>query len=137
MVKRATGHDIDVSRLFIYYNARLREKRHDDVRDVGCSMTSGIESLGKFGVCLESIWPYETSRVNQRPSEQAYRAADRYKITEAFRVNVSLHHMKSCLAQGYPFAFGLKLFESFDQAARTGVVPMPNRFEQARDKHGR
>lgn len=137
MVKRATGRDIDVSRLFIYYNARMRDKHHGEPRDAGCSMTSGIESLGKFGVCLESVWPYENSRVNYRPSERAYRAADKYKINEALRVQISLHHMKSCLAQGYPFAFGLKLFESFDQAARTGIVPMPNRSEQSRGKHGR
>ena len=34
--------------------------------------------------------------------------------------------MKSCLAQGFPFAFSLRLFTSFDQAAGTGIVPMPN-----------
>jgi hypothetical protein len=45
--------------------------------------------------------------------------------------------MKSCLAQGFPFAFGLRLYSSFDQASKTGIVPMPNAWENGRQSHGR
>jgi hypothetical protein len=100
-------------------------------------MTSAIEALGKYGVCLESIWPYYINRVNRRPSKRAYDEAKHHKIIEAFRVNVNLSEMKSCLAQGFPFAFGLKLYKSFDQAANNGVVPMPNTWEKSRNTHGR
>ena len=100
-------------------------------------MTSAIEALEESGICLESIWPYDISRVNTRPNDQAYQEAQRHKITEALQIDINLHEMKSCLAQGFPFAFGLKLYSSFDQAATTGVVPMPNTGDNGRQSDGR
>ena len=100
-------------------------------------MTSAIEALEELGICLESVWPYDISRVNTRPNAQSYDEAKRHKITEALRVNINLYEMKSCLAQGFPFAFGLKLYTSFDQARSTGVVPMPNYGDIGREAHGR
>jgi hypothetical protein len=100
-------------------------------------MTSAIEALEEYGTCLESVWPYDTSRVNTRPNDQSYQEAQRHKITEALRVNINLSEMKSCLAQGFPFAFGLRLYSSFDQASKTGIVPMPNAWENGRQSHGR
>jgi hypothetical protein len=100
-------------------------------------MTNGIETLAKLGVCLESMWPYIIENVNTRPEEDTYQAADHFKITEALQVDVDLNQMKSCLAQGFPFAFGLRLFTSFDKAAKSGVVPIPDEDEQNREVHGR
>ena len=137
LLKKTSGCDIDVSRLFIYYNARVKDQKSEKVVDTGCTMTSVIEALEEFGTCLESIWPYDISRVNTRPNDQAYQEAKRHKITEALRININLYEMKSCLAQGFPFAFGLKLYSSFDQAATTGVVPMPNTEDNGRQSDGR
>lgn len=100
-------------------------------------MTDGIQALEQHGVCLESIWPYNIERVNESPSRRAYQAADDFKIKEALKVPIDLFQMKSCLAQGFPFAFGLKLFTSFDRASKSGVVPMPDGYEQGRESHGR
>ncbi|CAF0979134.1 unnamed protein product [Rotaria sordida] len=132
LTKKANGRDTDISRLFIYYNARVKDQKAEKVIDSGCTMTSAIEALEEFGTCLESIWPYDISRVNTRPTNQAYREARNHKITEAFRLNVNLSEMKSCLAQGFPFAFGLRLYASFDKAATTGVVPIPKVGESRR-----
>jgi C1A family cysteine protease len=128
---------MDVSRLFIYYNARVHENQSDYVTDSGCSMTNGIESLSKYGVCAESMWPYVVENVNTRPEDYTYQEADDFKITEALQVDIDLNQMKSCLAQGFPFAFGLRLFTSFDRAAKSGVVPMPDSSETSREAHGR
>jgi len=101
-------------------------------------MTNAIEALEEFGTCLESVWPYDISRVNTRPNDSAYQEAQHHKITQAFRVNIDLHEMKACLAQGFPFAFGLKLYASFDQADdHKGVVPMPNAGDNGRKSDGR
>lgn len=141
LVKKSTKEHIDVSRLFIYYNARKRDNRKENVssviEDVGSSITSAIESLYKKGVCLEKIWPYEKNRVNAKPSERSFEKAKKYKIVEALKLDVDFNEMRSCLAQGLPFVFGLKLFKSIDRAAKNGgVVPMPNRTEAARATHG-
>ena len=137
MLQKETGEHIDVSRLFIYYNARAKRHHAGHIRDTGCSITSAIETLQERGVCLESIWPYDVSSVNEQPSAEAYEHATEHQITEALQVNINLHEMKSCLAQGFPFAFGLILYQSFDKAAKHGVVPMPNDDEQGRGEHGR
>ena len=100
-------------------------------------MTSAIEALEEFGTCLESVWPYDISRVNARPNNQAYQESAHHKITEAFQIDINLYEMKSCLAQGFPFAFGLRLYSSFDEAEKTGIVPMPNHWEDGRQAHGR
>jgi hypothetical protein len=137
LTKKDTGDNIDVSRLFIYYNARVKGSNSTSVTDSGCSMTDAIEALEEFGTCLESYWPYDISNVNVRPNNRAYQQAAEHKISEAFQVNVDLNEMKSCLAQGFPIAFGLKLFSSFDKAAQTGVVPMPNARDGGRQSDGR
>jgi hypothetical protein len=100
-------------------------------------MTNAIETLAQYGVCLESMWPYIIENVNIRPEDYTYQEADDLKIIDALQVDVDLDQMKSCLAQGFPFAFGLRLFNSFDKAAKSGVVPMPNEYEQSREEHGR
>lgn len=138
-MKKATGRTIDVSRLFIYYNARLKgsELTEGKIEDEGCVMTDAIESLEEFGVCLESIWPYKDSLVNKRPNDQAYKQAKEHKIQKALQIDINLEQMKSCLAQGFPFVFGLLLFSTFDKAEQSGVVPMPEKSQESRVEHGR
>ncbi|CAF2524381.1 unnamed protein product [Rotaria sp. Silwood2] len=136
LTKKSNGLSTDVSRLFIYYNARVKGNDSESIEDTGCSMTDAIEALEEFGTCLESIWPYDISHVNTRPNEQAYEQAKTLNINEALRVDIDLNEMKSCLAQGFPFVFGIELFSSFDKATQTGVVPMPNPWNSSQKLHG-
>ena len=50
------------------------------------------------------------------------------EVTEYLSVNQSLDDIKQCLAQGYPVAFGITVYDSFmsDEVAETGYVPMPD-----------
>ena len=126
-----------MSRLFIYYNGRVKKTHLPVVTDSGCSMTNAIEALEEFGTCLESVWPYDITCVNTRPNIQAFTKGVSHRVHQALHVKIDLNEMKSCLAQGFPFAFGLRLYSSFDKAATTGAVPMPNEAEQGRAEHGR
>ncbi len=135
VIKKSTGVDTAVSRLFIYYVGRANSNP-STITDSGCSMTDAIEALESLGTCLESYWPYDIANVNTKPDDQAYQEAQGHKITEAFQVNIDLNEMKTCLAQGFPFVFGIQLYKSFDQAGTTGVVPMPDASDQGRDKDG-
>ncbi|CAF1176105.1 unnamed protein product [Rotaria magnacalcarata] len=137
LIKKSHGTNIDVSRLFIYYNGRVKRTHLPIVTDSGCSMTNAIEALEEFGTCLESTWPYDIASVNKIPNLHAFKQGLKHKIHQALHVKIDLNEMKSCLAQGFPFAFGLRLYVSFDQAAKTGIVPMPNSEEQSRAEHGR
>ncbi|CAF0778658.1 unnamed protein product [Adineta ricciae] len=136
LIKKLHGESIDISRLFIYYNSREKDQPSEPITDSGCSMTSAIEALEELGTCLESLWPYDISKVNTRPNEEVYTSAKSHTISQALQVDINLHEMKSCLAQGFPFVFGLHLFTSFDKAAKTGVVPMPTSNDRNRQSDG-
>ncbi len=134
LARRAQGRHEDVSRLFVYYNAR----RYDGIRgDQGSTMTSNLRVLQDLGACTEDTWPYDERSVNRKPSSEAYDEAAYFKLTAARQIPVRLDAMKACLAEGYPFAFGMILFRSFDRAGKNGVVPMPDkRSEAGRETHG-
>ena len=137
MLKKSTGRDTDMSRLFVYYNARARANPEEPVEDGGCAITDAIDGFQEFGTCLETVWPYEPQHVNARPSEEAYEQGKEHRVIDPIRVEINMDDMKSCLAQGFPIAFGLELFASFNEAEEAGIVPMPGSNENVRQTHGK
>ncbi len=133
LAKRANGDAGDVSRLFIYYNARAYE---NSTEDTGCMIVSAIQVLQEHGACSEATWAYEAAQVNVQPHDAAYEEARKFLVQEAQEIDCNLTAMKSCLAEGFPFALGLKLFHSFDKAQKRGIVPIPDPSEQGRAEHG-
>jgi len=121
---------INVSRLFIYYNERVIE--HTVGSDAGAMIRDGIKSLVKQGVCSEQKWPYVIAKYTAKPPAACYTEALRHRATAYARLE-SLDEMRACLADGYPFVFGITVYSSFEsqQVAKTGVVPMPSK---GRDK---
>jgi len=114
----------DVSRLFIYYNERELEGTTD--QDAGAYIRDGIKTLCQAGYCFEATWPYNINKVFTKPSALAYQEAQKHKITSYSRID-TLDEMLTCLAEGYPFVFGITLYESFESSKvrDTGVVDMP------------
>lgn len=132
---RITGKYKDVSRLFIYYNARLMDGIEGDE---GSSIATSIQVLQEMGTCKEKTWPYKVGKVNKKPHDDAYTEAARFLIEEAEEIPVDLNTMKQCLAEGHPFIFSLALFTSFDRAGRRGRVSTPNPESEAeREEHSR
>ena len=124
LTNRILGQSADVSRLFIYYNAR--ELDGDCSQDQGTYLKSCVKVLRKQGACSENTWSFNLDQILEQPPKQAYAEAANFRVEDAARVEIDLHTMQSCLAEGYPFAFGLQLFSSFQQAGSTGLVPMPD-----------
>ncbi|MGC9667719.1 C1 family peptidase [Planosporangium sp. 12N6] len=127
--------DFMPSRLFIYYNERARE--HTTSCDSGAMIRDGIKSVSKQGVCSETSWPYDVSRFAEKPPKACYDEAQGNLATSYQRILPLLSQLKGCLAHGYPFVFGFRVYESFESAevAKTGVVPMPNSTEEALGGH--
>lgn len=131
---RITGKYKDVSRLFIYYNARLMDGIEEDE---GSSIATSIQVLQEMGTCKEKTWPYKIGKVNKKPHDDAYTEAARFLIESAEEIPVDLNTMKQCLAEGHPFIFSLALCKSFDRAGRSGRVPTPDPSEAGREEHSR
>ncbi|PTL80303.1 C1 family peptidase [Vitiosangium sp. GDMCC 1.1324] len=135
LVKRHLEEDAyDVSRLFIYYNARALER--DDIKDEGSIIANAIEGLKEHGACSEETWPFDKETVNEEPSEEAYEEAQQFVIEDTEQVPTNLEAWKRCLAEGYPIIFGISLYKSFDAQRQKGLVPMPTDKEAARGSHG-
>ncbi|CAF3535676.1 unnamed protein product [Rotaria sp. Silwood1] len=135
LLKDNSGKHIDVSKLFIYYNAR--KKTGKPIQDKGSNITYTLETLNEIGVCPESAWKYDIEKVNEQPSDEAYEAAKNNKITSALEVNQDLTEMKTCLAQGYPFVFSVRLFDHFFGTGKDGVVRMPAPTDKQATEHNR
>ena len=124
------------SRLFIYYNERLLEGDPD--QDGGASLRDGIKTLHKQGACFEELWTYSQGLVFLKPLASAYEQALPHRISKYLSIRgTDIHHMKDCLAQGYPFVFGFTVYESFEspEVAKTGIMPMPKPTESVLGGH--
>jgi C1A family cysteine protease len=114
------------SRLFIYYNERVME--HSVSEDAGAMIRDGIKSVAALGAPPEiPDWPYDIKKFRNKPTTTAYTHAKKYQAVLYQRVNQTLEQFKGCLADGFPFVFGISVYESFesDAVAKTGTVPMP------------
>ncbi|MBW4641264.1 MAG: hypothetical protein KME05_24230 [Gloeocapsa sp. UFS-A4-WI-NPMV-4B04] len=135
LAKRELGESGNVSRLFVYYNARARQGCADE--DGGAQMYCAIESLIEHGACCEDFWTNDESLVCEQPDENAYEHAANFKIAEAECIETDLDLWRHTLAEGYPIAFALNTFESFDDAtSNRGRVPMPKQADNVRQTHG-
>ena len=124
----------DVSRLFIYYNARALDGIQN--ADNGASLRSALKAVNSIGYCWEEVWPYTLSKVNVKPPDVAYQDAQLKKVLDYSSLLVR-DEMLTCLADGYPFIIGISIFESFETSdvRRTGIVPMPSPREASRGGH--
>jgi len=122
------------SHLFIYYNERAAEDTVNE--DAGGQLRDGIKTLAEFGAAPESLWPYDESKVFEKPTDAAYSEALNHKITTYIRLD-TLSDMKHCLAAGFPFVFGFTVYDAFEgpEVAATGVVPMPTMFAECMGGH--
>ena len=119
------------SRLFIYYYERLIENTVNS--DSGAMLRDGIKAIATYGVPGEDLWPYDIDKFTQVPSPEAVAAATQFKAVQYQSVdNSNKQLLVNALLQGFPIAFGLSLYESFesDDVTQTGYVPMPSSSER-------
>lgn len=138
MKQDATVDNIDVqpvSRLFIYYNERVKEGTVSI--DNGAQIRTGVKSVVKQGACHEEHWPYVQKRFRDKPPRHCYTKAEQNKMPAYQRVKVTMEDIKAALAEDHPIMFGVMLYEAFDseRVARTGNVPMPKKGEAALGGH--
>lgn len=126
----------DLSRLFVYYNAR--KLAGSETLDAGCSRRKALASVLAWGVCPEAMWPYQDVMVNELPTRDSYKAAERF-LGVAF---AELDHgdpVKDALASGLPVVFGMGVPRQLLMAegGRTGRMrpPADGKWEDATSGH--
>jgi len=118
----------DASPLFTYYSTRKIENTINE--DSGAYVRDALKSAANDGVAKESTWPYVIENFTINPPTSAWDEAQQHQALVYYRLNQTKEDIISCLADGYPFAFGVKLYQSFVDT-QTGflvynTVPIPN-----------
>lgn len=134
--KRAGKPHVDLSRLFVYFNARRSAGRAD--RDGGATISEGLAALLAFGAPPESAWPYSEDRLTKTPDPGVYDQARQNVPTEYARVE-GTDGVRAALAQDHPVVFSSFLPQRcYDEAAASGNVPDPTdaELQAARSLHG-
>lgn len=127
-LKRTRRKPVTPSRLYIYWNERAQMGTIND--DVGASLQLATAVAKELGCCSETLWPYDIRRYADIPPKAAFVEADHLRLAQsAYLDNTNLYALKSCLAAGVPFVFGLAVYQSFEAplAAATGLIPLPKR----------
>jgi len=131
LIDRKGGKQLDVSRLFIYYEERVLE---GSVRyDAGAYIRDGIKVCYTKGAPLESLWPYVTNKFATKPPTAAYTDALKRKVT-GYQRCADFNAVKNAVAAGNPVTIGFTVYDSFEGAwgdiphgqAGSGMMPFPN-----------
>ena len=115
---------VELSRLFIYYNARSIVG--EMMQDTGTTVRAGLKAVATYGVCAESLWPYDVDQFDDPPSEEAYADAVTRKIKSYTRL-YSREDMLDALSTHTPVVVALIVFSEFMAlGAENTTVPMPS-----------
>lgn len=119
-----------LSRLFLYYNARLATG--DTANDAGTYVRLAFATLTSLGTCLETVWPYDPNEVFNRPSWVSYMQAYPNKTTAFFNIDPNLSGpaliaaVKAALKAQHPVVFGQTVDDAFQNTGSDGMVPAFN-----------
>lgn len=124
---------VDLSRLFVYYNMRLFYNEVNE--DSGGYLRDALKSLKKYGVCAESIWPYDISKFEDQPSVEAYADATKRNINY-YESLVTNDEIMQVLSMGNPVVIGIEIFKEFQYLDEEfHDVSMPGKFETPEGAH--
>ena len=126
---------VDLSRMFLYYNARLEDNSTN--LDRGSNISLAFATLRKHGVCSEASYPYDPSKVFMRPSWKAYQEAFRHNLTQSYKIQSTgnnLHYdILTALRSCHPVVFGTELWDEFRNCS--GLVSMPDQSKTSIGRH--
>jgi len=127
MLTYREGNNVDLSRLFLYYNLREPYTKLKNV-DKGSYLRDGFKFASKQGICLESTWKFNEAKIMDKPDKKSYAEAKDYVVTEYRRVkgfsyvvdaeNYGITQMKTALAKGYPITISMSLGKTFYDLGR-------------------
>jgi hypothetical protein len=136
------GADEPLSRLFCYWVTRVFIEAQRPSDDVGCVAVNVITALENYGVCTESAWPYDRTKLALQPPEEAFGDATKRKLLVAMPLH-TLRAIKLSIAAGFPvplaFPIARSVIDGEDGGAsrthETGCFPLPSAADPAGGDH--
>lgn len=117
---------LDLSRLFVYYNARLMTQDQD--KDDGTFIRLAFGTLSSLGTCSEAKWPYDLTKLFIRPTWGSYREAYPNKVDSYYSIGGSgqtrIDFVKRALRAQHVVVFGMTVDQDYMNYVG-GTMPMP------------
>jgi len=122
-LKKQQNIDIEISRLFIYYNERLLRKTIN--YDSGATIRDGIKACSMYGCCSENLYPHIIKDFTKKPSENAYLDGSKRKAV-SYKSIKNFDDMKKALINKNPVIIGFIVYSSFYKINKTGIMSYPS-----------
>jgi C1A family cysteine protease len=126
----------DKSKLYLFYNTHDMSGTLGN--DCGATLRATLSALQKFGVCDESLWPYNIAKCWVKPSQACYDQAKAFTIKSyKYLPSGDVSFAKGMIAAGYPIVFGADVFSSLmsPMISITSVLRMPDSGEKTQGGH--
>lgn len=113
----------DLSRLFVYYNARQIEGYIDE--DVGAYVRNGVKAVALYGVCAEVFWPYDIEKFNRTPNKISYIDANTRRLNGYYRIT-SIDGILDAINNDKPVVAGIHIYNGFYNLTKSNnILEMP------------
>lgn len=118
------------SRQYVYWNERMIENGFNPMKitDSGADVQDAVVWVSKYGVCSETSWPYDITKVDVEPPIACYIEAANHKLGELSTIVVGDNDsIKQSLLNGVPVLLAIGVYQSFEstETAKTGNVALP------------
>ncbi len=139
--RKTYGRHIEASRLFLYKVTRNLMKMKGDT---GGFLRTTMGAMILFGVPPEEYWPYtdDEAAFDREPPAFCYAFAQNFQAIKYFRHDFPgvkpaevLSKLKTYLSKGHPAMFGFTVYNSIEQAEKTGSIPFPSAKERIEGGH--
>lgn len=129
--------DFEPSRLFQYYNSRALQGWENE--DSGAYIRDAFKAMNKWGLCLESLWPYDDTlaALVKKPTSTCYENGLKNVAVKYASVDQNLEKIKQTLVSGAAVSFGFDVYSSFFGSwhSTTGMMPIPKSNESLQGGH--
>lgn len=120
------------SQLFTYY--ATRKLRGSVEEDSGATAREALKATADFGVTKSELWPYDIAKFKDEPPKAVWDDAEKHQSLSYFRLEQTLNDLIGCLSDGYPFTFGMKIYQSFIDFQKEAIfhaeMPFPNTIKE-------
>lgn len=86
IMKYGLDRHVDLSRLSVYYLARELMNPPETNKDKGTFVSLAADALRRWGVCPESEWPFDETKLYIPPTWMAMRTAYLHKISAWYKI---------------------------------------------------
>lgn len=131
------GHPyVEFSPQYFYHNELIVENKTAKY-DTGVSIRTIPKTLEKYGICEETLWPYDKKTFSDPTTQAVVDNALKYRAYKYLRVT-SLYDLRYAIAvDKFCVMIGVSVYDSIlsDEVAKTGMIPLPTKGDKLSGGH--